>query len=144
MELREDDLHSKDKSTKKTCRLITTYNQLHPDINTITKKHWPITQTQKKCRDALTNFPQVAYRRNKNLADILVGAKFREVTPEVRQNKQQQNTFRWNRCSWCKKLVESDTFTSNTTKKSYKIYHKMTSTSQWVIYLTECRKCKKQ
>ena len=59
-------------------------------------------------------------------------------------NKQQQKTFRCNRCSWCKKLVESDTFTSNTNNKSYNIYHKMTCTSPWVIYLAECGKCKKQ
>eukprot|EP00111_Clytia_hemisphaerica_P008032 TCONS_00023381-protein len=44
----------------------------------------------------------------------------------------------------CKQVKETKTFTSNTTSKEYKIYHKTYCRSICVIYLMECRKCKIQ
>ena len=35
--------------------------------------------------------------------------------------------------------LSGSTFASHTTKKQYKIYHEMTCTSSWVVYLCHCR-----
>ena len=125
-------------------RLITTYNALLPPIDSIVRKHWPITQVTDKCRKALTKPPQIVYKRNQNLKDILVKSKYRET--EENQDNQEQGVSKCKnrRCSWCKNIKEGKKFTSNSTKKEYNIRHKLTCNSPWVIYLAECRNHPKQ
>ena len=82
--------------------------------------------------------PQTVYRRNKNLADFLVRAKFLRGQTSNLPNET-KTVSRCNRCSWCPHLNEGSTFTSNTTNKTYKIFHDMTCTSSWVVYLCRCK-----
>ena len=42
------------------------------------------------------------------------------------------------RCITCKALVKSKTFTSNKTKRTYKIRYKLDCRSTWIIYLISC------
>ena len=44
----------------------------------------------------------------------------------------------------CKHVIDTQTFKSNTTNKSCNIYHELTCKSEYVIYIMECIKCKKQ
>ena len=44
----------------------------------------------------------------------------------------------------CKHVIDTQTFKSNTTNKSYNIYHELTCKSENVTYIMECIKCKKQ
>ena len=50
------------------------------------------------------------------------------------------------KCVTCKVLVKSKTFTSNKTKRTYKIRHQLDCRSSWIIYLISCKhpNCGKQ
>ena len=124
-------------------KFITTYNETLPQVKSIIKQHWGITQTNGKCRSALRSVPQVIFKRNKNLSDYLVRAKYRSANHN-RVFSEEGHVTKCGRCSWCKNIVESSEFASNATGKQFKILHKMNCVSQWVIYLCECRKHKKQ
>ena len=109
-----------------------------PHIDKTIQKHWNIVLTNEKCRNSLKSIPKTVYRRNTNLADILVRAKFIQGQPST-QLREIKKVTKCSRCSWCKHITEGSTFTSHSTKKQYKIYHEMTCTSSWLVYLSRCR-----
>ena len=100
-------------------------------------------QTNEKCRDALKEVPQVAYKRGTNLADLLVRSKYRNGTTLGNKNKVGK-VSRCGRCSWCTKVTEGSTFRSQTTGKQYVVLHNLKCTSPWVIYLSQCQIHKQQ
>ena len=122
-------------------RLITTYNERLPPVKEIIEKYWPITQLTEKCRKAINAKPQVVYRRNKNLKDMLVRSKFRECPNgkgKDSMNEHQAKKCANTRCSWCKNMQEGNSFKSLKTGKEYQLRHTLTCTSPWVIYLASC------
>ena len=125
---------------------VTTYNEAIPNINKVFEKHWNITQTNAKCRRSLKLTPKAVYRRNKNLKDIFVKAKFQNDSNVTTNNEKDFKVTKCNakRCSWCKNIVETETFSSKTNNKVFNIRHNMTCVSDWVIYLAECKSCSKQ
>ena len=135
----------KDKKPANKYRLITTYNELLPDIRSLCTEHWKMTRTNEKCREFLKDSPQVAYKRNKNIKDHLVKAKFREHrekdtnTTHGRSSKCDKR-----RCSWCKNVQDTTRFISRKTNKTYKMRHNLNCRSDWTIYLAECSVHKKQ
>ena len=137
----ENESASRKEHTNAPC-LIATFNKSVP-LNKLVNKHWPITQTTKKCRDALPEEPRIVFRRNKNLSDLLVRAKYRSGTGII-VPKMTHSVRKCNHCSWCKNVTEATDFYSATTGQRFKIYHKMTCTSPWVVYLAECNIHKKQ
>ena len=124
-------------------RFITTYNQKIQKVPELIKKHWQIVQTNEKCRDALKEVPQVAYKRGTNLADLLVRSKYRNGTT-LGNKKKVGKVSRCGRCSWCTKVTEGSTFRSQTTGKQYVVLHNLKCTSPWVIYLSQCQIHKQQ
>ena len=44
----------------------------------------------------------------------------------------------------CRQLISSSAFKSQQTNKSYTIFHEVSCSSAYIIYLTECTLCKKQ
>ncbi len=129
-------------TTTSDIKFITTYNMTLPQVKGIIKKHWSILQTNGKCRSALKGTPQVVFRRNKNLSDYLVRAKYR--AGDTKHTLNAKEVHKCGRCSWCQNLREGSEFRSNTTNKAYKIFHEMNCCSQWVIYLCQCTLHKKQ
>lgn len=129
---------------RNTVRFITPYNRTLPDMKSLINKHWSMLGTNTKCEQVFNMKPQIVYKRSKNLTDILVRAKYR--SGEVNQASRNiiKEVTKCFSCSWCSKLKEGSAFTSITTGKEYKIYHKMTCTSPWVIYLCYCKKHNKQ
>jgi len=123
-----------------TPRFITTFNSKFTNIKELIEKHWNITQTNAKCREALKETPKITYKRNKNLSDILVRSKYVHGTPPGRKSK--IGTVKRcgkSNCSWCSKIVEGSKFKSLVTDKEFVILHDMTCNSPWVIYLCECK-----
>ena len=124
-------------------RFITSYNKTLPDAKNMMKRHWTMLNTNEKCRDVYKMKPQIVYKRSKNLSDILVRAKYRKdkANPVCKEVK---TVSRCSSCSWCNKMTEGTYFKSFTTGKKYKIFHEMTCTTPWVIYLCRCKVHKKQ
>ena len=50
----------------------TTYNPIVPDLKEKLKEFQPVLQTSERCKKVFTNPPLLAYRRNRNLNDMLV------------------------------------------------------------------------
>ena len=132
--------NSKNNDDNSKYRLIVTHNELLPSFKDLALKHWPITQTNEKCRQYLNRKPQVAYRRSKNIKDYLVSTKYRTNS----EGENRSGTRKCAKCSWCKNMTESTTFKSIVTGSTYQIYHDLKCTSSWVIYLCECIRHKKQ
>ena len=87
-----------------------------------------------------------AYRRTKNLKEILAPSKF-GGTGSVNHTRQETGgCFKCNkRCDLCQKFLIQDTkFRSFATGRVYMINQQLSCTSKNVIYLAACDKCKKQ
>ena len=129
-----------DRGAETTPRFITTFNPRYTNIRDMIGKHWGITQTNPRCREALKDSPKIAYKRGKNLSDILVRSKYVHGTPPARRNKIGKVTrCGKNICSWCSKIVEGSKFSSLVTNKEFVILHELTCNSSWVVYLCECK-----
>ena len=55
--------------------LTVTYNMTLPDLKTRIDKNWHILQIQPKLKEVFTEPPILAFKRNKNLKDIIGGNK---------------------------------------------------------------------
>ena len=55
--------------------LTVTYNMTLPDLKTRIDKNWQILQIQPKLKEVFTEPPILAFKRNKNLKDIIGGNK---------------------------------------------------------------------
>ena len=55
--------------------LTVTYNRTLPDLKTIIDKNWHILQIQPKLKEIFAEPPILAFKRNKNLRDIIRGNK---------------------------------------------------------------------
>ena len=81
----------------------------------------------------------MSYRRPKNLRDILVHSDVNKRTVTPGNTKCQSQG-----CKTCSIITTSDTFTSNTTKKTYKINGSYNCKTSNVMYLIQCTKCDMQ
>ena len=142
--LRNEPINDAKMQDKNTVRFITTYNRTLPDIKSLVHKHWSMLGTNSKCEQVFSMKPQIVYKRNKNLTDTLVRAKYRSGEINQANRNTIKEVTKCLSCSWCSKLKEGSIFRSNTTGKEYKIYHEMTCTTPWVIYLCKCKKHNKQ
>ena len=84
----------------------------------------------------------MAYRRPISLRDRLVSTKFKTVnnTPVPRSCEACGKP----KCSWCKGINKTTTFTSSNNNKTFKIFHSVYYQSSWVIYIIECNICNLQ
>ena len=121
--------------------LITDFNPRTIDFKSVINKHWNITQTTEKGRKYLKAQPSVVYRRPRNLKDDLVRSKFKKVEGLTAK---ECNPCKRKRCENCNIVKNTQTFHSNTTGKSFKIFHDVNCQSDWVIYLMDCKNCQKQ
>ena len=51
---------------------VLTYNPASPYLNKIITKHLPMLQSSNRCKEAFSERPFIAYRRPRNLRDLLV------------------------------------------------------------------------
>ena len=72
--LRTDALTKKPKTQTETTPFVVTYNPALPKVAHIIHQHSNVLYSSDRCRNAFKNLPLVAYRRCKNISDILVRA----------------------------------------------------------------------
>ena len=68
---REDLLVDKQKEPSGRTPFTTTYNHHHPPIQRIINSHWHLLETDRKSAASFKERPIVAFRRNRNLREIL-------------------------------------------------------------------------
>ena len=127
--------------------LTVTYNSTLPYLKTIIDKNWHILQIEPKLKEIFAEPPILAFKRNKNLRDII-------GVNKVFDNKKILNVKKFNKGKsqpcftrsinlCCKQPKTSSTFQSVFNKKTFLIRHNVTCKSSCVIYLMECCLCKK-
>ena len=104
----------------------------------------------------LKNFRVIsAYKKHKNLRNILVNGRFTEEDPEVlltalaevlardttHSNKPGSIRCTNTKCTACNYITESTHFTSSHNARTFHIHTKLTCNSSNIIYLITCQKC---
>ena len=135
------------KANKKVFPLVLDYNPILPDIQNIIRKHIHLLRSSTQITEifpAKSVFP--AYRRTKNLKEVLAPSKFRPSSA-TNQMVNEGGCFKCdkNRCDLCKNfLLQASKFQSSATGRLYPIRQKVSCSSKNVIYLATCCKCNLQ
>ena len=118
--------------------LVITY---HPAFNSVGKAirslHSMLSNSEEH-REVFPEPPVTAFRRCKNLKDLLVRARL-----ATNNNCDERGCTRCekSRCQVCKSMSESDSFYSHATSKEYKINFSFNCDSSGVVYLFDCVVC---
>ena len=118
--------------------LVITY---HPAFNSVGKTirslHSMLSNSEEH-REVCPEPPVTAFRRCKNLKDLLVWARL-----ATNNNCDERGCTRCekSRCQVCKSMSESDSFYSHATSKEYKINFSFNCESSGVVYLFDCVVC---
>ena len=133
---RDETLHHHERE-KETRPVLVTFDPRQPPLGQITKKHHHILNLSDKMRKAVPEPPLIAYRRPKNLRDLLVRA---EVIP--RERKQPGTRPCGGRgCKTCPMLQTMDSITSHITGNTHKIKTSASCKSTNVVYVIRCQRC---
>ena len=99
---RTDALKNKPRTQTETIPFVITYNPALPNIARIIHQHSNVLYSSDRCRNVFKNLPLVAYRRCKNISDILVRAQLTE-TPESSNSRASPCSFQCNsrNCTTC-------------------------------------------
>ena len=145
---REQLLEETKKETGTNISLSLKYNRILPQIKEIVMKNLHLLHINPNLAEIFENQPISAFRRNKNLRDI--------ISTKLIENSKVQKKFTnkiQGKCTPClannrtlcsKQILHTTTFRSNQTKRIFHIYHNLNCKSKYVIYLLECTKCKIQ
>ena len=144
---RNDLLQAKVRDSKKIFPFVLTYNPNLPSINGLIKKHFHFLLSSPKLKELFPpNSIISSFRRSKNLREILAPSRCRKGSPEsITLPSAGCFTCNKTRCDLCKNfLVNSQTFSSAQTGKTYFVRQKLSCNSANVIYLVHCKKCNLQ
>ena len=129
--------------------LIQHYLTLHSSL-TSRHQHSNVLYSSDRCRNVFKNLPLVAYRRCKNISDILVRAELTE-DPDSSNSRVTPGSFWCNsrNCTNCPYIEHDRTqYTFHSTCETYPIKSHITSHITWttfnVIYMIQCRLCNLQ
>ena len=115
---------------------MTTYHSAFNGLGNIAKKHHTLLTGSKEHKEVFPVPPVVAFRRCKNLKDILVRARLTSGREKVHNNRG-SSCCKKSRCQVCKVMSNSDTFKSSTTGKEYKINYSFNCDSSNDVYLID-------
>ena len=120
--------------------LVATYHPALNGLGNIARKHHTLLTGSEEHKEVFPVPPVVAFRRCKNLKDILVRARLTSGREKVHNNRG-SSCCKKSRCQVCKVMSNSDSFMSSTTGKEYKINYSFNCDSSNVVYLIDCNVC---
>ncbi|OCT85330.1 hypothetical protein XELAEV_18023496mg [Xenopus laevis] len=126
-------------NTKDKKVFVTKYTTASRFIKHIVQTHWHHLQTDAILGSVCQDIPMFAYKRGKNLRDVLVKAdnKSHYVTQHFLSNPQPGN-FRCYNCSVCNSMLQGTSFAHPRTAQRFQIKHRITCQSTHVIYMIVC------
>ena len=136
---RQSLLQYREKPTGSRVPMVTTYHPVLKDLTNILKKHIPILHSNKRMSEVFKDPPMMAFRRPRNLKDMVVRTKLTNPLPN--------GVFKIctdGRCLMCKHSASTDSFESHVTGRSYKILGDTSCHTNNCIYLISCKVCGKQ
>ena len=118
------------------------YNPSLPNIGYIINRYWDLLQlsSNSSVKELHKYKPVMAYKRPRNIKDILVKSKFSGPS----DFKFFSSKCKRPRYTHCSRIVESDHFLSSQKCISFKLNYDTNCTTRNVIYLISCKKCDKQ
>lgn len=143
---RKELLEYKEKSNDNKLKFITTFNRSLPKIRDVIGKNWDILLTNEKQAEIFKDKPIIAFKRNRNLKDLLGGAKLMNSKKVVKGNRREGQCSPClsqvgNLC--CKHILSAKEFQSTTTRERFKIKHRVNCATKKGIYLGSCKLCPK-
>ena len=126
---------------------IITYNPHNPPLKGWLKEAFIVLQTDRKMKKIYQKPPSVTFRQARNLKQILVRNRLRELPYPDSSDvpapgcKRHDHGNRGRACMLCPRLHESKEFKSNFTGLTYRIRHHLTCKSSYVVYLVTCLAC---
>ena len=117
--------------------LVVTYHRNLPKLEQTIRHYHYILQDSERLREAIPSLPINAFRRPRNLRDLLVRAIISPEKSDVPGN------FRCEarRCKTCPILVTTDMFTSSVTGERFNLKLRASCKTSNIIYLIQCRRC---
>ena len=140
----EESLRARERGTTNRIPLVTTHNPHITFIAEIANRNWHFLQSKERLARIFQEPPLVAYRRPKNLRDILVSTKLKSKTTRANSTTGSGGPCSKPKCSWCSRINETSTFTGTQDGKVFDIFHTVNCQSTRVIYRIECKICKLQ
>ena len=132
-----------DRTTKKVTFVIP-FDPRLPKISFIVKKHFELMKKDSQCAEIFKDGVQVAYKRHKNIRDILC----RATLPPLRLRSGNRTEKGWKACAkvcrTCAHSYNIQEFVVTATGEKIQIQQKITCTDKNVIYCIECIKCNQQ
>ena len=122
---------------------ITTFNKTLPNIREKIDSNWKTLNINQKVSKAFQAKPLVAFRRSRNLQDLIGGNTILN-NKVVRLNLSKGSSSRCNKgygSKCCKQVMHTTSFKSTKTGRTYSIREKMNCKMAWLLYLCTCRKC---
>ena len=123
--------------------LVTTFNPGFDGLRKIVQDNWDILGSSCATREIFDKKVLTAYRRPKNLRDLLVRAK---LTPNKGNHKKRDGNTPSNPCStrncrYCPRLNKSGRVKCTTSKREYVSKHNVTCKSSNIVYCLTCKCC---
>ena len=141
-------LNQKKQATSNRVPLILTHNRTLSNVKRVVNKHWDILKINRDFEQVFTELPIKAFRRNRNLQDILGKKTIINNRKQLRQNINQNGYSKLRNSKLnnlrCTQVQSTNTFRSTVTRKTFKICNELNCKSKYLIYLMKCVLCNKQ
>ena len=133
---REELLQYKEKTPMTRIPCVITYNHQLPNIKEAINKHWDILKINPQLNAISQKHKSEGYIRLKTI----LNGKVKRSTP-IHERKGWCSPRNSRNFNLCQQMRNTNTFKSNMTKQEFKIYHRVTCKSKFIIYLLECILC---
>ena len=120
--------------------LVATYHPALNSLGKVARRLHPMLTNSEEHREVFPEPPLIAFRRCKNLKDILVRAR---LSNEGNGGTDKKGCSRCgkSRCQVCNVMSNSEHFHSNVDSREYRINYSFNCDSSNVVYLLECTVC---
>ena len=120
--------------------LVATYHPALNSLGKVARRLHPMLTNSEEHREVFPEPPVVAFRRCKNLKDILVRARLYSGGDGGHDKKGCSRCGK-SRCQVCSVMSNNSYFHSNVTNREYRINYSFNCNSSNVVYLLECTVC---
>ena len=135
----EECLQTRERESTDRIPLVTTFNPHTTFIAEIARRNWNFLQSKERLANIFNKPPLVANIGPISLRDRLVSTKFKTVNNTLVLRG--CDSCRKPKCSWCKGINKTTTFTSSNNNKTFNIFYSVNCQSSWDIYIIECNIC---
>ena len=111
------------------------YHERNLPVINVLQRNFPILENDDEVGDLFDSKPMVAYRRDRNLKDILVRSRLKRGEP---QNAGTKNCNK-RRCLTCNHITNDLLVVGP--RGTYRVTHQFTCESKELIYCINCKKC---